>query len=218
MKFCAFVIFAMSLALVSGCQGHGLNDREHVEDAVQWGPAVNGLQVGLAKRTYEPGKAPGAGQIYFVVQMRNVTGHSMSILAPIKIGGVLPEKRAGNESVGVMLVYDSAAGLKTAAFTPADKPVVYEMEPGKDYNLEARLAPSRFGIDRFLPGRMTAAYSNAQASIKYDSLGGKSVDGLWTGEARSGSVAVEVGSESVKPAPEQAHRRDKLEDNPGFVK
>lgn len=207
-----------SSAFVAGCQGHGLNERDYVEDPVQWGPAVNGLQVGLAKRTYEPGKAPGANQIYFMVQMRNVTGHSMSILAPTVIGGVLPEKRVGDESVSVNLIYDSAAGLKTASFTPANKPVVYEMESGKDYNLEARLAPVKFGIDRFLPGRMTATYSNAQASIKYDSLGGKSVDGLWTGEARSGSVEVDPRLQLSKPAPEQAPRRDRLEDQPGYVK
>jgi hypothetical protein len=105
-------------------------------------------------------------------------------------------------------------GLKSAAFTPANKPVVYELEPGKEYNLEARLAPVKFGLDRFFPGRMTAAYSNSQGSIKYDSLGGKSIDGLWTGQARSGSVSVDVTPPPQKPAAGTA----KPQENAGYAK
>ncbi len=213
MKFSAFTIFAVALALVAGCKGHGLDERGYDQDAVQWGPVVNGLQVGMARRTYEPGQAPGVDQIYFVVQLRNVKGKSLSILATADGGGVLPEKRVGNESVCVTLVYDSPAGLKTAEFKPAKKPIIYEMEPGKAYSLEARLAPVKFGLDRFFPGRMTAAYSNQQASIQYDSLKGKTIDGLWTGEARSGSVIVDV-----RPEPQKPPAAAKPGDNAGFTR
>ena len=70
----------------------------------------------------------------------------------------------GDESVGVKLVYDSAAGVKTGEFRPRDKPVIQTMEPGKSYNLEIRLSPSKFGLDRFVAGTITAIYSNAQST------------------------------------------------------
>jgi hypothetical protein len=191
MKSAVFVTCAMFISILAGCRGHGLDERGYTDDGVQWGKAVNGLQVGLARRTYEAGKAPGFDQTYFIVTMRNVGKDSMRLLAPVAVGGVIPEKVAGNESVSVKLNYDSAAGLKTAAFKPANKPVVQVMEPGKSYNMEARLTAGKFGLERFLPGRLTASYSNDQATIKYDAIA-EPVTGLWTGEAQSGVVMVEV--------------------------
>jgi hypothetical protein len=180
------------LTLLTGCQGYELNARDYADDPIQWGQPVNGLQAGLARRMYKPGTAPGSGQIYFAVLLRNVTGRPLSILAPTKLGGAATEKRAGDESVRVTLDYDGAPGAKAAEFKPPDKPVVQIMEPGKDYSLELRLSPSKFGLARFVPGRITATYANAQATIKYDRMGGAVTSGLWTGEARSGAVSVDA--------------------------
>jgi len=123
--------------------------------------------------------------------MRNVGGRSLAILAPTSVSGTMPEPLAGDESVCVTLTYEGAAGAKPAVFAPGKKPVVQQMEPGKDYPLELRLSPSKFGLERFVAGRITAAYSNAQSSIKYTSMGGEVTTGLWTGEARSGAVAID---------------------------
>jgi hypothetical protein len=188
--WCIVIVFL----LLAGCQGHELDARNYAEDAVQWGQAVNGLQVGLARRTYRPGTAPGMDQIYFSVQLRNVSGRSLSVLAPATIKGTVPEKRAGDESVAVNLLYATPAGEKTATFRPEKKPVVQVMEPGKEYSLELRLSPSKFGMDRFVPGRVMAVYTNAQATIQYASMGGEPTTGLWTGEARSGTVAIDVAA------------------------
>src|SRR5258706_14074701 len=111
MRISALTILATLVALIAGCRAHGLDEKPYTGDSAQWGQAVNGLQVGLARRTYEAGKAPGIDQTYFVVQMRNVSARALSVLAPVPVGGVLPEKLAGDESVSVKLVYDSAAGL-----------------------------------------------------------------------------------------------------------
>jgi hypothetical protein len=153
---------------------------------------VNGLQVGLARRTYRPGTEPELNQIYFTVTMRNVSDRSLAILAPTKVGGTIPEKLAGDESVAVTLTYDGLPGAKPAEFKPMNKPVVQQMEPGKEYPLELRLSPGKFGLERFVAGRVTAAYSNAQSSIKYSSMGGEPTTGLWTGEARSGAVMIDA--------------------------
>jgi hypothetical protein len=187
----SLVVF-LGFTLLNGCQGHALIPRNYSEEAVQWGQTVNGLQVGLSQRTYKEGTEPGRHQLYFTVTMRNVTGRSLAILAPTKVGGTIPEKLAGDESVAVTLTYDGAAGAKPAQFKPIDKPVVQHMEPGKEYPLELRLSPTKFGLERFVAGRITAAYYNAQSSIRYASMGGEPTTGLWTGEARSGAVAIDA--------------------------
>jgi hypothetical protein len=183
------ILFA---AFLAGCQGHELIPHNYSEEAVQWGQAVNGLQVGLARRTYRPGTEPGRDQVYFTVVLRNVGGRTLAILAPTMIGGTIPEKLAGDESVAVTLTYDGGAGAKPAEFKPTNKPVVQQMESGKEYPLELRLSPGKFGLERFVAGRVTAAYSNAQSSIKYASMGGEPTSGLWTGEARSGAVSIDA--------------------------
>jgi hypothetical protein len=191
--------FPLMLALLAGCRGYGLNERNYADEGVQWGQSVNGLQVGLARRNYTPGTEPGTGQIYLTVQLRNASNQLLSILAPATISGTVPEKRAGDESVSVKLAYDSAAGMKTAEFTPPNKPVVQVMEPGKTYNLEVRLSPGRVGLDRFVSGRITAIYSNAQQTIKYDAMG-EANKGLWTGEARSGTVKLDATPAATQEA------------------
>jgi hypothetical protein len=191
-KFIASASFIAAITLLTGCQGYDLNARDYADDAIQWGQPVNGLQVGLGRRTYKLGTAPGSDQIYFTVLLRNVSGRPLSILAPTAISGTVPEKRAGDESVRVTLNYDGAAGAKAAEFKPADKPAVQIMEPGKEYSLELRLSPNKFGLSHFVPGRITAAYANAQATIKCDAMGGATATGLWTGEARSGAVSVDA--------------------------
>ena len=188
----ATIILLPALLLLGGCQGHDLIPHNYNEEAVQWGQAVNGLQVGLSRRIYKEGSEPRWRQLYFILTMRNVSGRTLAILAPTTIGGTIPEKLAGDESVAVTLTYDGAPGAKPAEFKPVNKPVVQQMEPGKEYPLELRLSPGKFGLERFVAGRVTAAYSNAQSSIKYASMGGEATTGLWTGEARSGAVSVDA--------------------------
>lgn len=183
---------ALFFVALAGCQGHDLIPHDYTDDAVQWGQPVNGLQVGLSRRTYLPGAALGRDQLYFTVQLRNVGNRPLSILAPTAVSGTMPEKLAGDERVRVMLTYEGAAGVKPAEFKPANKPVVQMMEPGKEYPLELRLSPGKFGLERFVAGRIVAAYSNSQATIKYNSMGGEATTGLWTGEARSGAVSVDA--------------------------
>lgn len=190
---------AVLFVLLAGCQGHELIPHNYSEEAVQWGRVVNGLQVGLSQRTYKPGAEPGYRQLYFTVMMRNVGGRSLAILAPTNVSGTMPEPLAGDESVSITLSYAGAPGAKPAVFTPAKRPVVQQMEPGKEYPLELRLSPSKFGLERFVAGQITAAYSNAQSSIKYSSMGGEPTTGLWTGEARSGAVTIDGAAPITQP-------------------
>lgn len=195
---------AVLFVLLAGCQGHELIPRNYSEEAVQWGQVVNGLQVGLSQRTYKAGTEPGFRQLYFTVTMRNVGGRSLAILAPTNVSGTMPEKLAGDESVAVTLTYDGAAGAKPAEFKPMNKPVVQHMEPRKEYPLELRLSPTKFGLDRFVAGRITAAYSNAQSSIRYASMGGEPTNGLWTGEVRSGAVSVDAPAATTQQGGDSA--------------
>jgi len=198
MRHWVYSILLLTCPFVTGCKGYGLNELPYTEDPTHWGQAVNGLQVGIARRTYKPGEEPGINQIYLIVRLKNATKDWLSILAPTAIQGTLAEPPAGDESVGVKLVYDSAAGVKTGEFRPRDKPVIQTMEPGKSYNLEIRLAPSKFGLDRFVAGTITAVYSNAQSTIKYQRLGAQTVNGLWTGEARSAPILLEVNAPTTQ--------------------
>jgi hypothetical protein len=198
LKPCRILLLLLLIPLLAGCKGYGLNEVPYTEDLTHWGQAVNGLQVGIARRNYNPGAEPTARQIYLIVRLKNATKDWMSILAPTAIQGAMTEPLAGDESVGVKLVYDSAAGVKTGEFRPRDKPVVQTMEPGKSYNLEIRLSPGKFGLDRFVAGTITAVYSNAQPAIKYDRQGGQAVSGLWTGEARSAPMILEVNAPATQ--------------------
>ena len=195
------VVFAVLLA---GCQGHELIPHNYSDEPIQWGEPVNGLQIGLAQRTYKEGSEPGRYQRYFTVVLRNVGSRSLAILAPTSVGGTIPEKLAGDESVSVTFSYEgaAAASVKPAVFKPTNKPVVQYMEPGKNYPLELRLSPSKFGRDDFVAGRIIAAYSNAQSSIRYTSMGGEPTTGLWTGEVRSGPVAIDA-SAAITTQPSQ---------------
>jgi hypothetical protein len=177
------------LLLLTGCAGYEPWRKDYADEQTRWGEAVVGLQVGIARRTYEAGKEPAAGEVYYLVQMRNVGPAAIKVLAPVEIDGTPPEPRAGDESACVRLTYESAAaGVKSAEFKSPWKPAVQVMEPGKDYNLTLRLSPGKFGLRRFDEGTLRATYANAQASIRYGTTGGNEVAGLWTGEAASGAV------------------------------
>ena len=204
MKLMAPVNFVavVAAALVAGCgphaPGRGANGEAYRDEGVRWGTPVDGLKVGIARRDYVPGREPGRDRVYFSVQIRNVGNRAVRILAPVSASGTIPEELRGDESVKVNLTYDSAAGVKTALFTPPRRPVVQTIEAGREYTMELRLSPTKFGLDRFVAGRLTATYSNAQETIQYRSQGDVPVHGLWTGDATSGSVAVEsVGPQSA---------------------
>jgi hypothetical protein len=191
---------------VAGCKGYGLDERTYSDDNIQWGPSVDGLKVGLARREYEPGFAPpGRGMINLSVHLLNDGARPLSILAPAAIRGALPEDLAGDESVVVKLLYDAGPeGAKTGEFKPIKKPVVQVMEPGKIYVLELRVAPEKFGMTRFVPGRVSAVYVNHQASIRYKTQGDEMASGLWTGEARSGTIALEPAAATQPTATKPA--------------
>jgi hypothetical protein len=194
------VLFVLLLA---GCKGYELEKKNYADEPIQWGEPVNGLKVGIARREYNSGFAPaGRDMIYFVVHLMNVTGRNLSILAPTAIAGSLPEDLAGDESVGVTLVYDTGAGAtRTGEFRPKKKPPVQVMEPNKAYLLELRVAPEKFGLQRFVPGSVSAVYANRQTSIRYKNQGDQTVGGLWAGEARSGTIVLRAATQpSTQPA------------------
>jgi hypothetical protein len=181
---------ALLLLAAGGCAGYEPYRKNFSDGPTAWGPVSNGLQVGVARRTYEGGKAPSDNEAFFVVQMRNVGPRPLTILAPTDIDGTPPEPRAGDESACLKLNYGAAAGAtKPAEFRATNKPVIQVMEPAKVYNLEMRLSPEKFGARQFDGGRLSAAYVNAQASITYQTSGSTVAD-IWTGEAKSGDVAL----------------------------
>jgi len=190
--------------LLAGCGQHapglGASGAAYRDEGVRWGTPVDGLKVGIARRDYAPGREPGRDQVYFTVQIQNVGKQAVRILAPVSAGGTIPEDLRGDESVKVNLTYDSAAGVKTALFTPPKRPVVQTIEAGREYRMELRLSPAKFGLDRFVAGRLTATYSNAQETIQYHSQGDAPVRGLWTGDATSGSVKLETTGQNSAPA------------------
>jgi hypothetical protein len=191
------------LCALAGCKGYEPNQRTYSDDNIQWGPSVDGLKVGLARREYEPGFAPpGRGMINLSVHLLNDGARPLSVLAPAAIRGALPEDLAGDESVVVKLLYDAAGeGAKAGEFKPIKKPVVQVMEPGKVYVLVLHVAPEKFGMTRFVPGRVSAVYVNHQSSIRYNTLGGEVVTGVWTGEARSGTITLEPAAATQPAAP-----------------
>jgi hypothetical protein len=206
-------IFFGLTAFLAGCGQHAPTaaQAKYKDDGVRWGATVDGLKVGIARRTYVPGREPGRDQVYFTVQIHNVGDRAVRILAPVPAGGTIPEDLRGDESVRVNLTYDSAAGVKTALFTPPKRPVVQTIEAGHEYRMELRLSPTKFGLDRFVTGRLTATYSNAQETIEYHSTGDVPVHGLWTGDATSGSVTLD-------PAPAEPKRMAAAEQGGGTAR
>lgn len=201
------------LLLLAGCEGRQLDAPRYADEAILWGEAVNGLEVGIARRAYEAGFAPGKDQDYYSIHLRNVTKKDLKVLSPVALPGYIPEDPAGDESVKVVLTYDSAAGVKTASFTPPKKPVVQTLEPGRILKLELRLSASKFGMDRFVSGKISATYTNGQGAIKYSTLGGESVGGLWTGEARSGSVQVDAPAPATQKSAKGSGEKANIEDS-----
>lgn len=162
------------------------------EGDVAWGEAVNGLRLGLANRVYDPGAGPGAGVVTFGLRLKNESGREMKILWPLKprFGEpVLPLK--GDESVAVVLEYETEGGTKTAKFTPPNRPIVYRIKPAEERAMEIRVGPEKFGVSKIAGGRMRAVYENQQSAIDYGSAGEEPVRDVWTGRAASGIVELE---------------------------
>src|SRR4051794_31468784 len=104
-----FIAVAAAM-LLAGCGSHapgsGASGAAYRDDGVRWGTPVDGLKVGIARRDYAPGLEPGRDQVYFTVQIRNVTDRAVRILAPVPAGGTIREELRGDESVRVNLTYD----------------------------------------------------------------------------------------------------------------
>lgn len=185
------LFYIVVFVLLAGCSGKQLGD-DHTDGAPVWGAPVNGLQVGISRRKYDEGKQPDPQQNYYVVQVRNVSKGRVKVLRPVEPRwGEAKAMLSGDESARLVINYDSSAGLKTGTFKPSVKPLLQEMEAGEILTMELRLSPSRFEMQKFVGGRLSATYSNQQSTIDYGSAGTGPVSGIWTGEATSGSVAVE---------------------------
>jgi hypothetical protein len=195
---------ALSIVFLVACQNTDPLAPKYSEESVSWGQPVNGLQVGLARRVYQPGKEPGYGQQYFTVILRSTSGKELRVLSPTGTSGTIPRKLAGNESVGLRLDYAQGDGKQKAWFRPVVRPALQTLDRDHDYRLEVRLSASKFGLDRFGAGTMTATYVNEQTEIRYAD-DGEPVRGLWTGEATSGAVevAAPVTRPTSAPAAEQ---------------
>jgi hypothetical protein len=179
------------LCVLAGCQDTDPLGPKYAEEAVSWGTPVNGLRVGLARRVYEAGKAPDFDRRYFTLLLRSARGTEVRVLSPAATSGTIPQKLAGDESVAARLNYVVDGKVRTMSFTPPTRPAVQVLDRDHDYRLELRLSAGDFGVDRFAAGTMTVTYVNAQSSIRY-SDDGDVTRGLWTGEAVSGPVTVEV--------------------------
>jgi hypothetical protein len=130
--------------------------------------------------------------VAFGLRLKNESGREMRVLWPLRprFGEpVLTLK--GDESVAVVLEYDTEGGSKTAKFTPPSRPIVYRIAPGEERAMEIRVGPEKFGVQKIAGGRIRAAYENHQSSIDYGSAAEEPVHGVWTGRAVSGSVPVE---------------------------
>jgi hypothetical protein len=193
MRIVAIAIFVMLGAFAAGCMNRQLGDPRWTEGTVAWGEAVDGLKVGLARREYEAGHAPGVGQVYLGLHLLNVSGREVKLLWPLKpkFGQpVMPLK--GDESVAVAFEYESSAGKKAARFPPPNRPLTHALRPGEERSMEVRLGPGEFGMERFAAGRLVGVYENRQGTIDYGDAGEGPVSGLWTGRASSGAVEIEA--------------------------
>jgi hypothetical protein len=190
MRIAGCMIFALLTGLTAGCQNRLLGPFWK-EGEVAWGEAVNGLRVGLAPREYQAGKEPGPGQRYFGLKLRNETRRKLKVLWPLKPRfGEQALALKGDESVAVVLEYETEGGVKTARFEPPKRPLLYIIEPGEEQLIEVRVVPEKFEMKQFAAGRVTAAYENRQAAIDYGGPDDEPVSGIWTGRAASGSVEV----------------------------
>ena len=177
------------VASLAGCVNKQLGDPEWKEESVAWGVAVNGLQVGLAKREYPAGRAPGVGEVYLGLRLRTVSGRELKVLWPLKpVFGEPLWPLAGDESVAIELVYESGAGQKSVKFKPPNRPMVYAIRPGEERVMAVRLATKDLGVERFAEGTLLGVYENRQGAIAYGQE--ERVDGLWIGRAASGIVQV----------------------------
>ena len=189
--------FSLSLGLLAillcGCEKEfrELNAPTFNDEPVQWGQPVNDLQVGIARRVYEPGKAPaGKGLAFYSIRLRNTGKKELKALWPVEPGFGTPKlPLAGDESLVVTLQYEAAGQVRTAQFKPPNRPIVNPLPPGQEVSFELRILPGKFGLESFAPGLIQATYANQQASIDYGSAGVEIVTGLWTGSSTSGKLA-----------------------------
>jgi hypothetical protein len=190
------------LSLIAGCQGYELDRRDYKDYGVAWGEAVGGVKAGVARREYQSGYAPGPNQAYLSLRLLNVTRQPIRILAPTPERGTItiPEDLAGDESVAVRMAYETPDGVKVGEFKPDKKPAVTILEPGREWAMELRIAPEKFGLRQFVPGRMTVSYVNRQETIRYKASGDEPASGLWTGEAKSGAVTIDPPAATTQPA------------------
>jgi hypothetical protein len=181
----------VTLVFLAGCGGKQLGD-DYTDTQPTWGTPANDLQIGLATRTYDPGKAPDAKQIYYVAVIRNIGKKSIKVLRPVEPRFGQPQlPLAGDESAMVQVKYESGAGSKTATYKPSKKPITQELAPGEAITMELRLSPARFGLDRFVDGKISASYSNQQTTIEYGAWSEGPASGIWTGEITSGELPLE---------------------------
>ena len=194
-RLIANTTFVLLGALVAGCPNKQLGDPDWVEREVTWGEPADGLQAGLARREYKPGKTPGPREALYGLRLRNVSRRPIRVLSPIKprFGEpVLPP--AGDESVAITFEYEGSGGTKTRRFSAANRPLVYTIEPGDERTTEVRLDARDFGHDELAPGRLRGVYENAQRQIDYAGAGNAPVTGIWTGRATSGWIEIEGGA------------------------
>jgi hypothetical protein len=168
----------------------------HADSAVAWGEAKDGLQIGVARRTYEPGREPAgkpANTVYYAMVVRNVGKGELKFMWPGEPGFGSPVfPLAGDESVRVTAVYSPGGEAKHrySEVRPTKKPAVAPLEPGVHREFEFRLTPGKFGVGSMSGGRFWAVYSNQQATIDYGQGNGGVTSGVWTGEVKSGEIAV----------------------------
>ena len=187
------VILVLFVGVLSGCSNNKPYWEPNWKEAeYAWGEPVDGLRVGIAKRVYDPGRGPPAAVASFGFRLKNESGRELKVLWPLKprFGEpVLPLK--GDESVAVVLEYETEGGVKTARFAPTNRPMVYRILPGEERAMEVRAGPEKLGVEKIAGGRMRAIYENQQGMIDYGSAGEEPVRDVWTGSAVSGSVPIE---------------------------
>lgn len=190
----AFSIVAM---LLGGCaEVDKFAKPGYADEAVAWGEARDGLQIGVARRTYEPGREPAgksASTVYYAMVVRNVGKGELKFMWPGEPSFGSPVfPLAGDESVRVAAVFSPAAGGKDrfSEVRPTKKPAIAPLGPGEQREFEFRLTPGKFGVSTFSGGRFWAVYSNQQDRIDYGEGNGGVTSGVWTGEVKSGEIVV----------------------------
>ena len=190
-------VIAMFAMLVGGCaEVDKFTKPGYADEAIAWGEAKEGLQIGVARRSYEPGREPAgkpANMVYYAMFVRNVGRGELKFMWPGEPGFGSPVfPLAGDESVKVAAVFSPAGGGKDrfSEVRPTKKPAIAPLGPREQREFEFRLTPKKFGVGSMSGGRFWAVYSNQQDRIDYGEGNGGVTSGVWTGEVKSGEVAV----------------------------